>query len=224
MPSSESGDFPIRCWHSCYNIEPRAPESGGRRRTGNAKNRKAALFRTCDWQPDDAPSCGNLWIGSRPIRGSPASPPLPPSIAESNATPELPKVPRAFRPKGTPIPETLTARGTCTQVSLCTSTRCGRPIWRRWSGDRCRRRVETKMYSVTLLVPRRMARDFDRQVADVQVGAAVLNGFTASADPSRKPWNEPRAGLGKVRRSLDLRKRALGLRSSLGFARGHEIL
>ena len=40
-------------------------------------------------------------------------------------------------------------------------------------------RVETGMHCVKLLGQRFSARDFDRQVAEIQVGVAFLNGFTA---------------------------------------------
>jgi hypothetical protein len=39
------------------------------------------------------------------------------------------------------------------------------------------------MHCVKLLGQRLSARDFDRQVAEVQVRVAVLNGFTALATP-----------------------------------------
>ena len=42
-----------------------------------------------------------------------------------------------------------------------------------------RSRVETKMHCTKLLGQRLMARDFDRQVAEVQVRVAILNGYTA---------------------------------------------
>ena len=41
-----------------------------------------------------------------------------------------------------------------------------------------RSRVETKMHCVKLLGQRLMARDFDRQVAELQFRIAVLNGYT----------------------------------------------
>lgn len=47
-----------------------------------------------------------------------------------------------------------------------------------WSGYHRRSRVETKMHCVKLLGQRLMARDFDRQVAELQVRIAVLNGYT----------------------------------------------
>ena len=55
----------------------------------------------------------------------------------------------------------------------------GRALWRRQSGYHCRSRVETTMHCVKLLGRRLMARDFDRQVAELQVRIAVLNGETA---------------------------------------------
>ena len=66
---------------------------------------------------------------------------------------------------------------------LRTSKRVGRTIWRRWSGYHRRSRVETKMHCVKLLGQRLMARDFDRQVAELQVRIAVLNGYTALGIP-----------------------------------------
>ena len=52
----------------------------------------------------------------------------------------------------------------------------GRVPWRNWSGHHRRSRVETKMHCVKLLGQRLMARDFDRQIAEVQVRVAILNG------------------------------------------------
>ena len=59
----------------------------------------------------------------------------------------------------------------------------GRALWRRWSGYHRRSRVETKMHCMKLLGQRLMARDFDRQVAELQVRIAVLNGYTALGIP-----------------------------------------
>jgi hypothetical protein len=66
---------------------------------------------------------------------------------------------------------------------LRTSKRVGRTIWRRWSGYHRRSRAETKMHCVKLLGQRLSARDFDRQVAELQVRIAILNGFTALGTP-----------------------------------------
>ncbi|WP_252737458.1 IS5 family transposase [Citreicella sp. C3M06] len=52
-----------------------------------------------------------------------------------------------------------------------------------WNGYHRRSRVETKMHCVKLLGQRLMARDFDRQVAEIQVRIAVLNGYTALGIP-----------------------------------------
>ena len=67
--------------------------------------------------------------------------------------------------------------------ALRASSRFGRTIWRRWSGYHRRSRVETKIHCVKLLGQRLMARDFDRQVAEFQIRAAVMNGFTALGTP-----------------------------------------
>lgn len=78
-------------------------------------------------------------------------------------------------------PETAGAVA-CNDI-LRTSKRVGRTIWRRWSGYHRRSRAETKMHCVELLGQRLSARDFDRQVAELQVRVAVLNGFTALGTP-----------------------------------------
>ena len=63
----------------------------------------------------------------------------------------------------------------------------GRAIWRRWSGYHRRSQVETKMHCVKLLGDGIMAREFNRQVTELQVRAAVLNGFTALGIPKTQP-------------------------------------
>lgn len=59
----------------------------------------------------------------------------------------------------------------------------GPALWRRWSGYHRRSRVESKMNCIKLLGQSIMARDFDRQVAELQVRIAVLNGYTALGIP-----------------------------------------
>lgn len=59
----------------------------------------------------------------------------------------------------------------------------GRALWRQLTGYHRRSRVETKMHCVKLLGQRLSARDFDRQVAEIQIRAAILNGFTALGIP-----------------------------------------
>lgn len=67
--------------------------------------------------------------------------------------------------------------------ALRASKYLGRALWRNWSGYHRRSRVETKMHCVKLLGQRLMARDFDRQVAELQIRIAVLNGYTALGIP-----------------------------------------
>jgi hypothetical protein len=67
--------------------------------------------------------------------------------------------------------------------ALRTAKYLGRALWRRWSGYHRRSRVETKMHCVKLLGQRLMVRDFDRQVAELQVRIAVLNGYSALGIP-----------------------------------------
>ncbi len=66
---------------------------------------------------------------------------------------------------------------------LKATQRFGRAIWKKWSGYHRRSLVETKMRCFKLLGERVMARDFDRQVAELQVRAALLNRFTQLGTP-----------------------------------------
>ena len=66
---------------------------------------------------------------------------------------------------------------------LRATERLGRAIWKRWSGYHRRSLVETKMRCVKWLGERVMARDFKRQVAELQVRAAILNRFTQLGTP-----------------------------------------
>ena len=69
----------------------------------------------------------------------------------------------------------------------------GRTIWRPLSAASCgcacravdhrRSRVESKMNCIKLLGQSLMARDFDPQVAELQVRIALLNGYTALGIP-----------------------------------------
>ncbi len=59
----------------------------------------------------------------------------------------------------------------------------GRALWRQLTGYHRRSRVKAKMHCVELLGQRLSARDFDRQVAEIQIRAAILNGFTALGIP-----------------------------------------
>ena len=82
--------------------------------------------------------------------------------------------------------KTSTAGAVARNEALRASKYLGRALWRRWSGYHRRSRVETKMHCVKLLGQRLMARDFDRQVAELQVRIAVLNGYTALGIPVTK--------------------------------------
>ncbi len=66
---------------------------------------------------------------------------------------------------------------------LRTTRRLGSVIWKKWSGYHRRSLVETKMRCFKLLDERVMVRNFDRQVAELQVRAAILNRFTRLGTP-----------------------------------------
>ena len=59
----------------------------------------------------------------------------------------------------------------------------GRAIWKRWSGYHRRSLVETKMNCFKRLGEKVMARTFERQVAELNIRASILNQFTALGTP-----------------------------------------
>ena len=92
------------------------------------------------------------------------------------------------QPTRTPSPGRQTCCGADARNNILRATkRVGRAIWKKWSGYHWRSLVETKMRRFKLLGERVMARDFDRQVAELQVRAAVLNRFTRLGTPVTVP-------------------------------------
>jgi hypothetical protein len=94
---------------------------------------------------------------------------------------------------------TVAAGAAARNEALRASKYLSRALWRPWSGYHRRSRAETKMHCVKLLGQRlpymvcrqtitgqRMARDFDRQIAEFQIRVAVLNGYTALGIPVTK--------------------------------------
>ena len=63
----------------------------------------------------------------------------------------------------------------------------GRTIWKRWSGYHRLSRVETKMHCVKRPGQSSMERDFERQVAEIQIRVAVLNRYTTLGIPVTEP-------------------------------------
>ncbi|KIN72777.1 ISSpo9, transposase [Sulfitobacter guttiformis KCTC 32187] len=76
-----------------------------------------------------------------------------------------------------------TPRARARNEAVRSSKYLGRALWRQLTGYHRRGRVKTKMHCVKLLGQRLAARDFDRQVAEIQNRAAILNGFTALGIP-----------------------------------------
>ena len=72
-----------------------------------------------------------------------------------------------------------------------------------------RSRVETKMHCIKLLGQSLMARDFERQVAEIQIRIAILNRYTALGIPVTEPVGYVRMGKGEERPSTDLCNKAL---------------
>lgn len=75
------------------------------------------------------------------------------------------------------------AGGRAPNEILRASKNLDRALSRNWSGYHRRSSVETKMNCVKLLGHRLISRDFDRQVAEVQIPAAVLNHLSALGIP-----------------------------------------
>lgn len=99
------------------------------------------------------------------------------AIAARGATAIIPT-----RKNGQPWKEN-TAGAKARNEILRATRHLGRTIWKKWSGYHRRSLVETKMRCFKLLGERVMARDFDRQVAELQVRAALLNRFTRLGTP-----------------------------------------
>lgn len=62
---------------------------------------------------------------------------------------------------------------------LRASQRFGRSLWKRWSGYHARSRVEAKMRCLKSFGERIMARDPDRQTAEIHIRIALMNRFSA---------------------------------------------
>lgn len=77
----------------------------------------------------------------------------------------------------------MTVGATALNDELRDSKYFGRGIWRKRAGYDHRSHAETKTHRVKLLGQSLMARDVYRQVAELQVLAAVLNGYTARGIP-----------------------------------------
>jgi hypothetical protein len=85
--------------------------------------------------------------------------------------------------------------GSLRNEALRSCRRLGRAIWKRWTGYHRRSLAEARMRCLKLLGERVMSRDFDRQVAELQVRAfagslepvaftrSLLNRFTALGTP-----------------------------------------
>ena len=101
--------------------------------------------------------------------------------------------------------KTETAGAVARNEALRASKHLGRALCRRWSGYHRRSRAETKMHCVKLLGQRLMARDFDRLVAEFQIGVAVLNGYTALRIPVTKVVEQVCPAERTARPSDDLR-------------------
>jgi hypothetical protein len=76
-----------------------------------------------------------------------------------------------------------TPRAQARNEILRASHRFGRAVWQNWSDYHRRSRIEAKMRCVKLLGERLSARPPNRQTAEIQIRAALLNRFTALGTP-----------------------------------------
>ncbi len=76
-----------------------------------------------------------------------------------------------------------TAGASARNEALRATKYLGRALWKNWSGYHRLSLVETKMRCFKLLGERVMSRDFYRQVAGLQIRAALLNRFTQLGIP-----------------------------------------
>ncbi len=85
-----------------------------------------------------------------------------------------------------------TAGAVAPNEALRASKYLGRAIWRNWSGYHRPSRAGTKTNCMKLPGQRLMARDFDPQVAEVQVQVriAIVTGIPHWAYPSQWPWDK----------------------------------
>ena len=99
------------------------------------------------------------------------------AILARQACPAIPT-----RRNGQPWKET-TPGARARDETLRATPRLGRSIRKRGSRHRLRGRVEAKMRRLELLGERLMARDLDRQTAELPIPIAILNRFTQLATP-----------------------------------------
>ena len=99
------------------------------------------------------------------------------AIATRQATAVIPT-----RRNGRPWKETTPGAQARNEI-LHATRHLGRGLWKRWSDYHRRSRVEAKMCCLKLLGERLMARTSDRQTAELQIRAALLNRFTALGTP-----------------------------------------
>jgi hypothetical protein len=99
------------------------------------------------------------------------------AIAARKATAVIPA-----RRNGRPWKETTPAARARNKI-LRPSRRFGRAIWRNWSGPHQRRLIKAKMRRLKLPGEQLTARASNRQTAEIQIRAALLNRFTALGTP-----------------------------------------
>ncbi len=90
-----------------------------------------------------------------------------------------------IRRNGRPWKETTPGAHARNEI-LRATRHLGRALWRNWSGYHRRSLVKAKMRCVKLLGERLMARTPDRQTAELQIRAALLNRFTALGTPETR--------------------------------------
>lgn len=95
------------------------------------------------------------------------------AIIDRQATPILP-----IRKHGRPWKEDCPA-AIARNETLRATRHYGRALWKRWTGYHVRSRIEAKMRCLKACGERIVARDPDRQTAEIQIRIALMNRFSA---------------------------------------------
>ncbi|WP_328589357.1 hypothetical protein [Cereibacter ovatus] len=83
------------------------------------------------------------------------------------------------RAKAAPDDLRMPQAGVLQQRPLRATRHFGRALWKRWTGYHARSRIEAKMRCLKAFGERIMARDPDRQTAEIHIRVALINRFNA---------------------------------------------
>ena len=88
----------------------------------------------------------------------------------------------SIRKNGRPWKEDCPVAKVCNET-LRATRHCGRAFWKRWTGYHARSRIEAKMRCLKAFGERIMARESDRQTAEIHIRIALMNRVNALGTP-----------------------------------------